>query len=123
MDESLRGSCLCFCGHTVSKPYGLLAYIYYLVHTELSPEILWVGDHFEHLKAKLIALNTPSRYCVDVLSEVIAPEVVTHLIASVLGIQYDKALDVLGDEAAWEYGGMEDNSSDFIKKADLYMQS
>jgi len=46
-----------------------------------------VGDHIEHLEAKLIALNnnTSSVHCVDVLSEVIALEVVTHLIASDLG--------------------------------------
>jgi hypothetical protein len=82
---------------------------------------LWVGDHIEHLKAKLIALNynTLSLHCVDVLSEVIAPEVVAHLIASDLGIQYDETLN---DEAAWEYGGMIDNTPDFIKKADSYMQ-
>jgi hypothetical protein len=67
--------------------YDLPAYIYYLVHTELALEILWVG---EHLKAKLIALNcnTPSLHCVDVFSEVIVPEVVAHLIASDLRIQY-----------------------------------
>jgi hypothetical protein len=59
----------------------------YLVHTKLAPEVLWVGDHIEHLKAKLIALNcnTPSLHCVDVFSEVIVPEVVAHLI---LRIQY-----------------------------------
>ena len=27
------------------------------VHTELSPEILWIGDRMERLKAKLLALN------------------------------------------------------------------
>ena len=98
-------------------------YIYYLAHTELAPAILWVGDHIEYLKAKLMTLNynTPSPV-VDVWSEVIAPEVVTHLIAGDLGIQYDEALNVLRDEAAWEYGGMIDNTPGFIKKADLYMQ-
>jgi hypothetical protein len=55
------------------------------------------------------------------LSEVIAPEVVAHLIASDLGIQYE-AMDVLRDDAAWEYGGMIDNTPDFVKKADLYMR-
>jgi len=51
------------------------------------PEILWVGDHIEHLKAKLITLNynTSGVHCVDVLSEVIVSEVVTHLVASDLG--------------------------------------
>jgi len=80
-----------------AKPTGVRTR---LVHTELAPEILWVGNHIEHLKAKLITLNynTPSLHCVDVLSEVIAPEVVAHLIASDLGAQYD--------EAAWEYGGV-----------------
>ena len=47
-----------------------------------------------------LGYNAPSPHCVDVLSEVIAPEVVTHLIASNLGIQYDKALNVLKHEAA-----------------------
>ena len=56
----------------------------------------------------------------DVLSEVIAPEVVAHLIPSDLEIQYDEALNVLRDEAAWKYGGIIDNTPDFIKNADLY---
>jgi hypothetical protein len=30
---------------------------YWGVHTELAPEILWIGDHMERLKAKLLALN------------------------------------------------------------------
>jgi hypothetical protein len=57
--------------------YDLLAYIYYLVYTELAPEILWVGDHIEHLNAKLIVLNynTLSLHYVGVLPEVIAHEV------------------------------------------------
>jgi hypothetical protein len=45
--------------------------------------------------------DTLPSHCIDVLSEVIAPEVVAHLIASDLGVQYDEALR---DEAAWEYG-------------------
>jgi hypothetical protein len=56
------------------------------------------------------------------LSEVIAPEVVAHSTSSDLGIQYDEALNVLKDEAAWEYGAMIDNTPEFIKKADLYKQ-
>jgi len=56
---------------------------------------------------------------IDVLSEVIAPEVVAHLIASDLRVQYDEALNA---SRAWEYGGMIDNTPDFMKKADLYMQ-
>ena len=56
------------------------------------------------------------------LSGVIAPEVVAHLIADDLGVHYDEALNVLRDEAAWEYGRMVDNTPDFVKKADLYMQ-
>jgi hypothetical protein len=89
---------------------------------------LWVGDHIDHLKAKLIALTQncdtipSSNQCIDVLSEVIAPEVVANLIANDLGVQYDEALNLLRDEAAWEYGGMVDNTPGFIKKADLYMQ-
>jgi hypothetical protein len=83
---------------------------------------VWVGDHIEHLKAKLIALNynTPSFHCVDVFSEVIVAEVVAHLITSDLRIPYDD--EALNVEAAWEYSGMKDNTPDFIKKADLYMQ-
>jgi len=83
---------------------------------------LWVGDHINHLKAKLVALNYDTLHCVGVLSEVIAPEVVAYLIASDLGIQYHEALNVLRDEAAWEYGGIIDSTPDFIKKANLYMQ-
>ena len=63
-----------------------------------------------------------STHYTNILSEVIAPGVVAHLIASNLGIQYDEALNVLRDEAAWEYGNMVNNTPDFIKKADLYMQ-
>jgi len=51
----------------------------------------------------------------------VAPKVVAHLISSDLGIQYDEALNVLRDEAAWEYAGMIDSTPDFIKKVDLYM--
>jgi hypothetical protein len=85
---------------------------------KVAPEILWIGDHMEHLKAKL------EHYIMILLftvSGVFAPEAVTRLIANDLGIQYDEALDVLNDEAAWESGGMVDNTPDFIK-ADLYMQ-
>jgi hypothetical protein len=56
------------------------------------------------------------------LSEVIATQVVAHLITSDLGKEYDEALNVLRDEAAWEYGRMIYNTPDFMKKADLYMQ-
>jgi hypothetical protein len=59
---------------------------------------------------------------IDVLSEAIAFEVVAHLIPSDPGIQYDEALNVLRDEAAWEYGGIIDNTPDLIEKKDLYMQ-
>jgi hypothetical protein len=41
--------------------------IYYLVHTKLAPEILWVDDHIDHLKAKLATLNYDTLYCIDVL--------------------------------------------------------
>jgi hypothetical protein len=46
---------------------------------------------------------------------VIAPEVVTHLIAHDLEMQYDEALEILRDETAWKYGGMiDDNTPTFI---------
>jgi hypothetical protein len=45
-----------------------------------------------------------------------------EVIANDLGIQYGEALNVLKDEATWEYDGMIDNTPDSIKKADLYMQ-
>jgi hypothetical protein len=77
---------------------------------------MWIGDHIEHLKTKLEALHYDTLHCVDVLLEVIAPEVVAHLIASNLGIQYDEALNVLKDKAAWEYGEMIDNTPEFIRK-------
>jgi hypothetical protein len=38
------------------------------------------------------------------------------LIASDLGVKYDEALNVLRDEAAWEYGGMIDDTADFIRR-------
>jgi len=65
---------------------------------------LRVDDHIDHLKAKLMALNcdTLLSHCIDVLSEVIAPEIVAHLIASDLGVQYDEALNVLRGGAAWD---------------------
>jgi hypothetical protein len=56
------------------------------------------------------------------VAEVIAPEVVTHLIAHDLEIQYNEALEILRDETAWKYGGMVDNTPNFIHKAGLYMQ-
>jgi hypothetical protein len=49
--------------------------IYYLVYTELALEILWVGDHIDHLRVKLVALNYDTSSLYSVLSEVIAPEV------------------------------------------------
>ena len=65
------------------------------VHTELAPEILWIGDHMEKLKAKLLALNYNTSDLHVVAAEVIAPEVVAHLIEHDLGIGYDEALEVL----------------------------
>jgi hypothetical protein len=59
---------------------------------------LWVGNHIDHLKAKLATLNHDTLHCIDVLLEVIASEVVAHLIASNFGIQYDEALNVLRDK-------------------------
>ena len=56
------------------------------------------------------------------LSEVSAPEVVAHLVAGDLGVHYDEALNVLRNEAAWEYGRMVGNTPGFIKKGDLHMQ-
>jgi hypothetical protein len=90
--------------------------IYYLVYTELALEILWVGNHIDHLKAKLVALNYNTLHCINVLLEVIAPEVVARLIASDLGIQYDESLNVLRDEVAWEYGVMIDSSQLFPRQ-------
>ena len=59
--------------------------------------------------------NAPSPHCVDVLSEVIAPEA-THLIAGDLRIQYDEALNVLRHEAAWGCGGMIVNRPDLLRR-------
>jgi hypothetical protein len=44
--------------------------------------------------------DTLPSHLTGVLSKIIAPEVVTHLIASDFEVQYDKALNVLRDEAA-----------------------
>jgi hypothetical protein len=96
-----------------SRMFANQTSICYLVHTELAAEILWVSDHIDHLKAKLATLNYDTLH---ELLEVIASEVVAHLIASDLGIQYDEPLNVLRDEAAWECGVMMDNTPDFIKK-------
>ena len=74
------------------------------VHIELAPEILWIGDHMERLN-----YNTSDLHAVA--AEVIAPEVVTHLVAHDLGIGYDEALEVLRDETAWNYGRMTYNSA------------
>jgi hypothetical protein len=72
--------------------------IYYLVHTELASEILWVGNHIDHLKAELVVLNY-TLHCINVLLEVV-DQVVARLITNDLGIQYDEPLNVLRDEAA-----------------------
>ena len=63
---------------------------------------MWVGDHIDHLKTELVAMNYGALpiHCIDVLSEVIDLEVVGGLIASNLGIQYDEALNVSRDEKA-----------------------
>jgi hypothetical protein len=53
---------------------------YWGVHIELSPEILWIGDHTEQLKTKLAAINYNTTDLHALVAEVIAPEVVTHLI-------------------------------------------
>jgi hypothetical protein len=67
-----------------------------------TPEIVWIGDHREPLKSKLVAPHYDPLHSVDVLSIVIVPKVIiTHLIASDLGIQYDEALGSLGDETTW----------------------
>jgi hypothetical protein len=96
---------------------------YWGVYIELAPEILWIGDYMERLKAKLLALNYNATDLHAVVAEVIAPEVVTHLIAHDLGIGYDEALEVLRDETAWNYGRIIGNSAPaFIQKADLYTQ-
>jgi len=81
----------------------VLTKLYHLVHTELTPEISWIGGHKEHLRSKFAALHHDTFHSVDVLSEVIAPEVITHLIASDPGIQYNEALDILKDETALNY--------------------
>jgi hypothetical protein len=87
------------------------------------PEILWIGDHIDRLKAELLALNYNTADLHEVVAEVIAPEVVTHLVAHDLGIGCDEAQEVFRDETAWNYGRMIDNSAPaFIQKADLYMQ-
>ena len=41
------------------------------VHTELAPEILWVDDHMERLKAKLLALNYNATDLHAVVAEII----------------------------------------------------
>jgi hypothetical protein len=89
---------------------SLIGY-YWKVHTELPPEILWIGDHMERLKTNLAAINYNTTDLHALVAEVIAPEVVTHLIAHDLGIEYDEALEILRNETAWNYGGMIDNTN------------
>jgi hypothetical protein len=48
----------------------------------------------------ILTLNYNTTDLHEVVAEVIAPEVVTHLIAYDLGIGYDEALEVLRDEIA-----------------------
>jgi hypothetical protein len=72
------------------------------VHTELSPEILSIGDHMERLKTKLAAINYNTTDLHALVAEVIAPEVVTHLIAHDLEVECDEALKILRDETAWD---------------------
>jgi hypothetical protein len=95
---------------------------YWKVHTELSLEILWIGDHMERLKTKLVAISYNTTGLHALVAEVIAPGVVTHLIAHDLGIEYDEALEILRNETAWKCG-MIDNTPTFLQKADLYMGS
>jgi hypothetical protein len=52
----------------------VLTKLYYFVHTKLTPEILWISDNREHLESKLVALHYDAFYPIDVLPEVIAPE-------------------------------------------------
>jgi len=67
------------------------------------------------LKTKLAASIYNSTDVHALVAEVIAPGVVTHLVAHDLGIQYDEALEILRDETVWRYGGMiDDNISTFI---------
>jgi hypothetical protein len=112
-DEEIRR----FEASLANSPVGY----YWGVHTEFSPEILWIGDHMEQLKTKLAVINYNTTNLHAQVAEVNVPEVVTHLIAHDLEIQYDEALEVLRDETVWKYGDMIDgNTPTFIQKADLY---
>jgi hypothetical protein len=87
---------------------------YWRVHTELSPEILSIDDHMERLKIKLAAINYNTTDLHALVAEVIAPKVVTHLIAHDFGVECDEALEILRDETAWMYGGMIGKTPNFI---------
>jgi len=66
----------------------------------VAPKILWIGDCRERLKGILVALHCDTLHFVGVLPEVL--KVITYLIASDLGIQYDEALGNLIGETASE---------------------
>jgi hypothetical protein len=59
---------------------------------------LWIGDHWEHLKNKFVALYHDTFHSEDVLSEVIAPEVITHLLWNTArrGLGHRERQDSLG---------------------------
>jgi hypothetical protein len=85
----------------------------YIVHTELAPELPWIGNH---LKFKLVALHYGT------LHYVYNPRSRCASDCKRSRTKYDKTLDILRDEAAWEYGGTIGDPSEFIKKADLYLK-
>jgi hypothetical protein len=61
---------------------------------------LLISDHTERLKTKLAAISYDTTDLHALVAEVIAPEVVKHLIAHDLGIKCDEALEILRDETA-----------------------
>lgn len=90
------------------------------IHKVLDPQ----GIAYKHRSCKDFTLleKAKTNQCPTLDIQCRADEVVTHLIATELGIQYVEALNVLTYEVAWEYGEMIDNWLDYIKMADLYIQ-
>ena len=104
----------------------LLIHLYFLisrlVHEEFGPSFAWMGN-LAALKAKLREIG----YDGDgdmVVGAMIAPEVIVHLTAADMLIDYDAALLVVQNLKARQYGDLVSRTKLFIKDAQqLYIAS
>lgn len=69
---------------------------------ELLPHITWYHDL--HLKRKLTRDDLEASGITKLILEVIAPEILTHMISLDMKIDYDDALIILNDPKARLYG-------------------